>query len=136
LQKRVERKTRDGECPPKEYFIIITNCHVHLVQESIWSFRGYPNLAITPPFDPLCADFLGWYNFYPLLCKFIWYSLENIQMIFGWYLYNTHVIVGWFLVFQIENSVNFQNWTCNLAISLNWLFTMLFILYSVDWLLM
>jgi hypothetical protein len=43
----VERKTRDGECPPKEYFIIITNCPVHPIRESFRSFRGYPNLTIT-----------------------------------------------------------------------------------------
>jgi hypothetical protein len=34
-----------------------------------------------------------------------------------------HVILGWFLVFQSEICLNFQIWTCNLAILLDWLYT-------------
>jgi hypothetical protein len=59
----------------------------------------------------LVQEFLG-RSSYLLLCEIIW-------MIFMWYSCDTRVI----LVFQLANSLNFQNWTGNLAISLGWLYT-------------
>jgi hypothetical protein len=73
----------------------------------------------------LLGEFLGWFNFYPLLCEVILQLLDDTYveldfwLILWQYPYDTWLIPS----FQPKNKFNFQNKIGNLAISLSSLYT-------------
>jgi hypothetical protein len=83
-------------------YILRPNCGSKLCKMEV--------LIVDPNTDQMgwnqCSGiFLRRSRYYLLLCEIIWQSLNDIYMIFGWYLCDIHVILGWFLDFQPANSL-------------------------------